>query len=141
VRFRNFLVVAGAAVLTLVAVLIAGGAGSASPPSDADRVRAVLSGMNSSYNRSDFDGFASHVCAAMRQADGYEAGWYQSRASDGPTRITVNSVDVAGGPHPRAVANVRFQAANHATARTLDVDFFREDQEWKACRYHATRSV
>jgi hypothetical protein len=40
-----------------------------------------------------------------------------------------------------AIANVRFAAANHEDARTLDVDFLREGAEWKACRYHAVRSA
>jgi len=94
--------------------------------------------MNGAYNRSDFDAFASHVCADMLRASGYEAGWYQSRESDGPTQITVNSVDVTGDD---AVANVRFVAANHEDTKTLDIDFLREGAEWKACRYHPTRSV
>ena len=63
-----------------------------SATTDEDHVRAVLDQMNVSYNRSDFDGFASHLCATMVQADGFEAGWHQSRLADGPTRITVNSV-------------------------------------------------
>ncbi len=40
-----------------------------------------------------------------------------------------------------AGANVRFVAANHEDAETLDIDFLREGAEWKACRYHAARSV
>jgi hypothetical protein len=40
-----------------------------------------------------------------------------------------------------AVANVRFFAANRGDAKTLDIDFFREGADWKACRYHAGRSV
>jgi hypothetical protein len=74
----------------------------------------------------------------MLRADDYEAGWYQSRKSDGPTQITVNSVDVTGDD---AVANVRFVAANHADAKTLDIDFLREGAEWKACRYAAGQPV
>ena len=91
--------------------------------------------MNASYNGSDFDAFASHVCADMRQAAGFKAGWYQSRRTDGPTSITVMSVDVAGSPPSQAVANVRFAAANHADSKTLEVDFVREGTEWKVCRY------
>ena len=94
--------------------------------------------MNGSYNRSDFDSFASHVCADMLRADAYEAGWYHSRQSDGPTRITVNSVDVTGDD---AVANVRFVAANHDGRQDTDIDFLREGAEWKACRYDAGQSV
>jgi len=40
-----------------------------------------------------------------------------------------------------AVANVRFIAANHEDAKTLDIDFLRDGAEWKACRYHAGNSV
>jgi hypothetical protein len=97
---------------------------------------AVLNGMNGSYNRTDFDGFASHVCAAMRHADGFEASWRESREADGPTRITVNSVSVTD---TGAVANVRFEAADHD--KTLDVDFVREGAEWKACRYQTGQTV
>jgi hypothetical protein len=104
---------------------------------DEDQVRAVLDGMNASYNGADFDGFASHLCAAMRRADGFEAGWHESRKADGPTTITVMSVDVAGDPPSRAVADVRFAAANRADAKVLEVDFVRESAEWKACRYSA----
>ena len=99
---------------------------------DEDQVRSVLNGMNGSYNRSDFEAFASHLCADMVNAAGFEAGWYAARKSDGPTQITINSVQVAGAD---AVANVRFQAANRPAAKTLDVEFLREDTEWKACRY------
>jgi hypothetical protein len=126
------------AALMIAALLIAVGARSAPAASDEDRVRAVLNGMNGSYNRSDFAGFASHVCPDMLQADQFEAGWYHSRKADGPTQITVNSVDVAGDA---AVANVRFVAANREDAKTLDVDFLREDAEWKACRYRVSRSL
>jgi hypothetical protein len=143
--------VLAAAALTIAAVLIAAvlivvttrpGPTATATATDGDQVRAVLEGMNGSYNRSDFDTFASHVCAEMLRADAYEAGWYQSRESDGPTQITVNSIDVTGdGDSSRAVANVRFVAANHADPKTLDIDFLRDGAEWKACRYAAGQSV
>jgi hypothetical protein len=123
------------ATLATVAVVSMATAGTASAATDEDRVRAVLDGMNVSYNRSDFTEFASHLCTDMLRKAGFEAGWYASRKSDGPTQITVNSVEVTGVPHPRAVANVRFQAANRAEAKTLDVEFLRDGAEWKACRY------
>lgn len=130
------------ATLTIVVVVTMATAGTASAATDEDQVRAVLNGMNGSYNRSDFKEFASHLCADMLKAAGFEAGWYASRKSDGPTQITINSVDVTGGPRPQvAVANVRFVAANHSDAKTLDVEFLREAGEWKACRYDAGQSV
>src|SRR5258708_25996105 len=133
------LIVAGGAALPIAAVLIAVATRPAAPGgTDADQVRAVLAGMNGSYNRSDFEAFASHVCADVLQVKDYEAGWHQSRTTDGPTHITVNSVDVNGAD---AVANVRFIAANHEDAKTLDIDFLRDGAEWKACRYHAGNSV
>ena len=108
---------------------------------DEDQVRAVLDGMNGSYNRSDFTEFASHLCADMLRTAGFEAGWHASRKSDGPTQITINSVEVTGGPRPQAVANVEFQAANHADAKILDVEFVRDGAEWKACRYDAGQYI
>jgi hypothetical protein len=140
---KGLLIVGGAlaAALMMVAALMVVTARPAMTATDEDRVRAVLEGMNGSYNRSDFDAFASHVCADMLRADAYEAGWYRSRQTDGPTRITVNSVDVTGDPASLAVANVRFVAANHTDAKTLDIDFLREGAEWKACRYQAGQSV
>jgi hypothetical protein len=137
-RNRLFVAAGAAAALPIAAVLIVFSTGSAPTATDEDQVRAVLDGMNGSYNRSDFDAFASHVCADILHASGYEAGWYDSRESDGPTHITVNSVDVTGD---EAIANVRFAAAKHPDAKTLDVDFLREGAEWKACRYHAVRSA
>lgn len=113
----------------------------AAAASDEDQVRSVLEGMNSSYNGSDFGGFAAHLCADMLQTAGFAAGWYQSRKTDGPTRIVVNSVKVLGNPPTRAVANVRFVAANQAANKTLDVDFVREGAEWKACQYDEGRTV
>ncbi len=127
-----------AVALAIVAALMLVTTRPAPTATDGDQVRRVLEGMNGSYNRSDFEAFASHVCADMLRAGGYEAGWYQSRKSDGPTQITVNSVDVAGDD---AVANVRFVAANHSDAKTLDVDFLREGDQWKACRYAAGQSL
>ena len=138
---RKGLFIAGgalAAALAIVAALILVTTRPAPTATDEDQVRRVLEGMNGSYNRSDFEAFASHVCADMLRAGGYEAGWYQSRKSDGPTQITVNSVDVTGDD---AVANVRFVAANHSDAKTLDVDFLREGDQWKACRYAAGQSL
>jgi hypothetical protein len=117
--------------------LVATTSAPARAATDEDEVRAVLNGMNGSYNRADFTGFASHLCTDMLKPTGFEAGWYASRNSDGPTRITINSVQVTGGPHPQAVANVRFQAANRPDAKTLDVEFLREGADWKACRYDA----
>jgi hypothetical protein len=131
---------AAAMAITMGLSVLASAPSSAA--SDEDQVRAVLNGMNASYNRSDFGTFASHLCATMLNAAGLEAGWYASRKSDGPTQITINSVDVTGGPRPQvAVANVRFVAANHSDAKTLDVEFLREAGEWKACRYDAGQSV
>ena len=115
------------AILTMLAT-----AGPASAGSDEDQVRIVLDGMNGSYNRSDFAGFASHVCADMLSANGYEAGWYASRKTDGPTRIIVNSVNVKGN---NAVANVKFEAANRTDDKTLDMEFLRVGADWKACRF------
>lgn len=131
---------AAAMAITMGLSVLASAPSSAA--SDEDQVRAVLNGMNASYNRTDFGTFASHLCATMLNAAGLEAGWYASRKSDGPTQITINSVDVTGGPRPQvAVANVRFVAANHSDAKTLDVEFLREAGEWKACRYDAGQSV
>jgi hypothetical protein len=124
-----------AIMLATVAGLLMGLAVPAHAATDEDQVRAVLNGMNGSYNRTEFTAFASHLCADLLKAAGFEAGWYASRKSDGPTQITINSVEVTGGPHPQAVANVRFQAANHADAKTLDVEFLRQGADWKACRY------
>jgi hypothetical protein len=138
---RKGLFIAGgalAAALAIVAALMLVTTRPAPTATDGDQVRRVLEGMNGSYNRSDFEAFASHVCADMLRAGGYEAGWYQSRKSDGPTQITVNSVNVTGDD---AVANVRFVAANHSDAKTLDVDFLREGDQWKACRYAAGQSL
>jgi hypothetical protein len=124
--------VAALAIAAASSVLLSAPSSAAS---DEDRVRAVLDGMNVSYNRSDFTEFASHLCDDMLRRAGFEAGWYASRKSDGPTEITVNSVEVTGGPHPQAVANVRFQAANRTEAKTVDVEFLRDGADWKACRY------
>jgi hypothetical protein len=130
-----------AVVPAIVAGMVLLAPASAHAATDEDQVRAVLNGMNGSYNRSDFTEFASHLCADMLTAAGFEAGWYASRKSDGPTQITVNSVEVTGGPHPQAVANVRFQAANHSDAKTLDVEFRRDGAEWKACRYNSGQYI
>ena len=128
--------------LAIVPAIVAGmvllSPGSAQATTNEDRVRAVLDGMNGSYNRSDFTDFASHLCADMLRTAGFKAGWYQSRKSDGPTQITVNSVDVKGD---HAVANVRFQAANRAEAKTLDVEFLRDGADWKACRYNVGQYI
>lgn len=121
-----------AIVPAIVAGMVLLSPGSAQATTNEDQVRAVLDGMNGSYNRSDFTAFASHLCADLLRTAGFEAGWYQSRKFDGPTRITVNSVQVKGDD---AVANVRFQAANQAEAKTLDVEFLRDGADWKACRY------
>jgi hypothetical protein len=125
------------------ALMIATGSGvvlsaPASAASDEDQVRAVLNVMNGSYNRSDFEAFASHVCADLVSSSGYEAGWYASRRSDGPTQISVNSVSVKAN---EAVANVRFVAANRVDTKTFDIDFLGEDAEWKACRYHTGQFI
>jgi hypothetical protein len=107
--------------------------------SDEDQVRAVLDTMNSSYNDTDFGAFASHLCADLLKSPDYEAGWRHSRESDGPTQIAVNSVHVKGDPPSLAVANVRFEAAEHD--RTLDIEFRRVGSKWKACRYDAGQTV
>ena len=135
----GLLIVDGIAVaLAIAAGLTVAAPSPASAAPDDDSVRAVLDRMNGSYNRSDFDAFAAHLCNTMLQAAGFKASWYQSRLSDGPTRITVNAVDVAGDD---AVANVRFEAANRKDPTTLEIDFRRQGTEWKACRYHQGRSV
>ena len=119
-------------VAAIVAGLVLLSSAPAQAATDEDQVRAILNGMNGSYNRSDFTGFAAHLCDDMLKGADFEVGWYASRKSDGPTQITINSVDITGAD---AVANVRFQAANRVAAKTLDVQFLREGAEWKACRY------
>src|ERR1700736_714781 len=125
-------------MLVIVTGLVLISSAPAHAATDEDQVRAVLNGMNGSYNSSDFRGFASHLCADMLKAAGFEAGWYASRKSDGPTQITINSVEVTGAD---AVANVRLAAANHADTKTLDVEFLREGAEWKACRYESGQYI
>jgi len=127
--------VAGLTALTMVGLATAGAAAAAT---DEDQVRGVLNVMNGSYNRTDFTGFAAHLCADMLKPAGFEEGWYASRKSDGPTQITINSVQVTG---PGAVANVRFQAANRTDAKTFDVEFQRVGADWKACRYDASQYI
>jgi hypothetical protein len=126
-------VAAATAIVTAASVMTSSPARTAS---DEEQVRAVLDTMNSSYNDTDFGAFASHLCADLLKAPDYEAGWRDSRESDGPTQIAVNSVHIRGDD---AVANVRFVAAEHD--RTLDIEFLREDSEWKACRFHAGQTV
>jgi hypothetical protein len=123
-----------APVLAALGLAAFGPAGPALATTDEDQVRAVLDAMNTSYNSEDFDTFASHLCSDMKQADGFEVGWHQSRRTDGPTKITIYSVDVNGDD---AVADVRFAAANQPDAKVLEVDFVRESAQWKACRYDA----
>jgi hypothetical protein len=134
-----------ARVCGVIFALVAGFSLAMSSPaqaaSDEDQVRAVLVGMNNAYNGSDFSRFASHLCADMLQTAGFAAGWYSSRGTDGPTRITVNSVAVRGDPPTLAIANVRFEAANHADAKTLDIEMVRENKQWKACKYRPSRAV
>jgi hypothetical protein len=125
-------------MMVIVTGLVLISSAPAHAATDEDQVRGVLNGMNGSYNNTDFRGFASHLCAGMLKAAGLEASWYASRKSDGTTQITINSVEVAGVD---AVANVRFEAANHADTKTLDVEFRREGAEWKACRYDAGRYI
>jgi hypothetical protein len=137
---RSHTRVCGLALATLMGLGVAAGA-PASAASDEDQVRAVLTRMNASYNGADFNGFASHLCNDMLQSAGFAAGWYASRQTDGPTQITVNSVRVSGNPPSRAVANVRFDAANRKDAKTLDVDLVRDGADWKACRYSSGRTV
>jgi hypothetical protein len=125
-------------VAAIVAGLVLLSSAPAQAATDEDQVRAILNGMNGSYNRSDFTGFAAHLCDDMLKGADFKAGWYASRKSDGPTEITINSVQVKG---PDAVANVRFQAANHADAKILDVEFRRDGADWKACRYNVGRYI
>jgi len=125
-------------VAAIVAGLVLLSSAPAQAATDHDQVRAILNVMNGSYNRTDFTGFTAHLCDDMLKAADFEAGWYASRKSDGPTQITINSVQVKG---PGAVANVRFQAANHVDAKTLDVEFRRDGTDWKACRYNVGRYI
>jgi hypothetical protein len=126
---------AGLTVFTVVGMASAAPAAAAT---DEDQVRAILNGMNTSYNRSDFAGFAAHLCADMLKPANFKTGWYASRKSDGPTHIVINSIQVTG---QNAVANVRFEAANQPHAKTLDVEFLRDGTDWKACRYDAGRYI
>jgi len=134
---RNF-TRAGGVALALAAVVSVSAPAPALADADEDQVRAVLSGMNGSYNKTDFGGFAAHLCAELLHSAGFAANWFKSRSSDGPTRITVNSVRVIGDD---AIANVRFEAANRKDTKTLDVEFLREGAEWKACRYRSGQTV
>jgi hypothetical protein len=129
------------AAVAIVAGAVAVSTGTAHAASDEDQIRAVLNGMNAAYNGSNFADFASHVCDDMLQTAGFAADWYASRKTDGTTRITVNSVTVHGEPPDQALANVRFDAANHGDAKTLDIELVRDGGEWKACRYDAGRTV
>lgn len=126
----------GGGALPAAALLLLAPASPTAAATEEDQIVAVLTGMNGSYNRADFTGFAAHVCDDMRQARDFEAGWYASRRADGPTRITVHSVSVRGDG---AVADVRFEAEHHD--ETLDVDLIRDAAGWKACRYSSGQTV
>lgn len=131
------------ATVVVVAGFAAAGLGVAHAATDDEqRVRTVLEGMNASYNKSDFAGFASHLCDDLLNNAGFAADWYRNRREDGETRITVNSVTVAGAD---AVANVRFEAANRDDTKTMDIEFVRDgsgqNTDWKACNYETGRAV
>lgn len=128
----------GVCAAVAVTVVLGVWPAAADSASDEAHIRSVLDAMNTSYNRSDFDGFAAHLCRLMLNSPGIEEDWRASRSADGPTRITVSSVRLAG---ERAVATVRFEAVNHEDAEILVIDFVREAAQWKACRYRVPRSV
>lgn len=137
---RLFAIFAGFA-MSVSGVVPTASAVPAASVTDEDQVRAVLDGMNASYNREDFASFAAHLCAPLRRSASVAAEWYASRKSDGPIRITVSSVTLAGQPAFTAMATVRFTAANQPKAKIVDIDFLREGTEWKACQYHPARAI
>ena len=69
-----------ATLATVAAVGMATAATGIARPPTKTKSAPSSSGMNGSYNRSDFDAFASHLCTALLQSDGFEAGWREEQA-------------------------------------------------------------
>lgn len=95
-------------------------------PTDEDKIRASVSGLEETYNASDFDGFTGHLCKRIRDELRQDTNWH----SDDRWTLTVNSVMVTGETADVSVTN-EFDGKHDP--ETEDITFVREDGEWKAC--------
>ncbi len=117
-------IVAALAVIAIavVAVVVVT---SNSEPTDEERIRTIVNGLEDTYNRSDFDAFQKYLCNSLKDEIA-EDSWH----SDDRWSLTIESLEVTGDKATVSVTN-DFDGTDEP--ETEDISFVREDGGWKAC--------
>jgi hypothetical protein len=134
-RRRNGLIIgmfAAVAAVAIVATVLAVVLAREPKPSDEEQIRAVLTGMANAWNDSDWDQFKSFVCdASLQEGDTpTDEDLQKDRDRDGRSELAVHSLEITGD---KASAEVEQTYENKDEPDTEDVDFVRENGEWKLC--------
>ena len=125
-RRRTGLIVGGIvaeviAIVVVVIILVA----SNSEPSDEERIRAIVNGLEETYNDSDFEAFRQYLCTGLRD-EITEESWH----SDEHWSLTIESLEITGDTATATVTN-DFDGTDEP--ETEEISLLREDGEWKAC--------
>ena len=102
-------------------------------PSNEERIRSVVAGMQDAWNRSDFDSFRGYLCVenqrfwTMIGDDSSVAGIMRQR---GRAEFTVKRVEVAGD---RARVSVKEKYTNGDEPPETSENFVLEAGNWKLC--------
>ena len=102
-----------------------------SKPSDEELIRAAVAAVDDAWNRSDLEALESHVYKEhLRDHALDEDDFQEAREEDGRLTSTVHSVKVTAG---KATPNIEQKYENKDESDTNDIEFVRENGEWKYC--------
>jgi hypothetical protein len=132
---RNVLIGLGVGVVLVVALVVglvfAFGGDSSKPKSDEDQIRAVVAGIESAWNNTDYDAFMKHTCHEFAtDPSNSETSFKHDRSQNGEATLKVTSVKVTGD---KADVTVDRKYADQSKPRSVQLGFVKEDGEWKMC--------
>ncbi|MDT5013444.1 MAG: hypothetical protein QOH57_5061 [Mycobacterium sp.] len=132
---RNVLIGLGVALVLVVGLVVglvvAFGGDSSKAKSDEDQIREVVVSLESAWNDTDYVAFIKHSCRTFADDPSHsEASFKRDRSNDGEATLEVTAVSVHGD---NADVTVDRKYADQVKARSVKLDFVKEDGEWKTC--------
>jgi hypothetical protein len=97
-------------------------------PTDEDQVRDVVDRFEQSWNDKDFDALSELLCEDMRNDPEFnESALRELRDGAGRLALTVAALDINGDAATATILNLGEDPD--------DIDFTREDSDWKWCEF------
>jgi hypothetical protein len=132
-RNRNLFIWLGVGALLVIALVVGlvfafGSGEKPKSDSDEDQIRAVVSSLESAWNRSDYGGFIGHTCIKVHEAL-TKSGFNDWRNQGGEVKFKINSIK-ADGDSAQVQVSETFSKQGELDEK---LDFKKESGEWKMC--------